>query len=108
MHNVIKMNGTFSGEATLIILLFYSHAQWSKLVKVRFLSVRSKFFPVSRPQFDGTLSSRKAYRKSYLCKNIEQMLVQGEELNKHSCFRSDPIVCFMLVSCSPCNHVQFI
>ena len=33
---------------------------------------------------------------------------RGEELNKHSCFRSDPIVCFMLVSCSPCNHVQFI
>ena len=32
----------------------------------------------------------------------------GEELNEHSCFRSDPIVCFMLVSCSPCNHVQFM
>ena len=27
----------------------------------------------------------------------------GEELNKHSCFRSDPIFCFMLVSCSPCT-----
>ena len=32
----------------------------------------------------------------------------GEELNKHSWFRSDPIVRFMLVSCSSCDHVQFM
>ena len=37
-----------------------------------------------------------------------QTQTPGEELNKHSCFRSDLIVCFMLVSCSPCNHVQFM
>ena len=35
-------------------------------------------------------------------------IVAGEELNKHSCFRSDPIFCFMFVSCLPCNRVQFI
>ena len=34
--------------------------------------------------------------------------MSGEELNKHSCFRSDPIVCFMPVSCSPCNHLQLM
>ena len=28
-----------------------------------------------------------------------------EELNKHPCFHSDPVVCFMFVSGSPCNHV---
>ena len=32
----------------------------------------------------------------------------GEELNKYSCFHSDPIVCFMFISCSPCNHVEFM
>ena len=48
------------------------------------------------------------------CEPSQQDVVQptlyaiGEELNKHSCFRSDPIVCFMLVSCSPCNPVQFV
>ena len=40
--------------------------------------------------------------------SLAQKTCTGEELNKHSCFRSDPIVCLMLVSCSPCNHVQFM
>ena len=42
----------------------------------------------------------------FLCYRHE--VAAGEELNKHSCFRSDPIVCFMLVLFSPCNHVQFM
>ena len=29
--------------------------------------------------------------------NEDLTMTSGEELNKHSCFRSDPIVCFMFV-----------
>ena len=35
-------------------------------------------------------------------------IVAGEELNKHSCFRSDPIYCFMFVLYLPCNDAQFM